>query len=108
MKIIDVHNHPDWHGHDLTKFLVNMVQYHIEKTWLLSWECAEAAYLPSYLHAIPAFAKKFLKKYQDRVCCARDCFDSIHQKFLNSLALPDRVLRRIYAENSERILEDCR
>ena len=38
MKIIDAHNHPDWHGHDLKKFLENMEKYHIEKTWLLSWE----------------------------------------------------------------------
>ena len=56
----------------------------------------------------PAFAKKFLKKYQDRVCYARDYFDNVHQEFLNSLDLPDRVLRKIYAENSERLLEDYR
>jgi predicted TIM-barrel fold metal-dependent hydrolase len=36
--IIDAHNHPDWHGHDLTKFLQNMADYNIDKTWLLSWE----------------------------------------------------------------------
>jgi predicted TIM-barrel fold metal-dependent hydrolase len=36
--IIDAHNHPDWHGHDLTKFLRNMADYNIDKTWLLSWE----------------------------------------------------------------------
>ena len=39
MKIIDAHNHPDWHGHDLDKYLVNMDQYGIEKTWLMNWEC---------------------------------------------------------------------
>ena len=38
MRIIDAHNHPDWHCHDLKKFLENMAQYNIEKTWLLSWE----------------------------------------------------------------------
>ena len=38
MKIIDAHNHPDWHGHDLKKFLENMETYHIDKTWLLTWE----------------------------------------------------------------------
>ena len=38
MKIIDAHNHPDWHGYNLDKFLKNMEQYNIEKTWLLSWE----------------------------------------------------------------------
>lgn len=36
--IIDAHNHPDWHGHDLAKFLANMDANHIDKTWLLSWE----------------------------------------------------------------------
>ena len=39
MRIIDAHNHPDWHGHDLNKFLANMETYGIEKTWLYSWEC---------------------------------------------------------------------
>jgi predicted TIM-barrel fold metal-dependent hydrolase len=36
--IIDAHNHPDWHGHDLLKFLHNMADCNIDKTWLLSWE----------------------------------------------------------------------
>ena len=46
--IIDAHNHPDWHGHDLVKFLRNMDQYNIDKTWILSWECPEDEYAPSY------------------------------------------------------------
>jgi len=48
MQIIDAHNHPDWHGHDLRKFLANMEQYQIEKTWLLSWEAPITEYDPSY------------------------------------------------------------
>lgn len=36
--IIDAHNHPDWHKHNLQRFLENMDQYNIDKTWLLSWE----------------------------------------------------------------------
>ncbi|MCM8770026.1 MAG: amidohydrolase [Candidatus Omnitrophica bacterium] len=44
MRIIDAHNHPDWHGHNLGKFLANMDQYGIEKTWLLSWECPQDEY----------------------------------------------------------------
>lgn len=36
--IIDAHNHPDWHGHNLPKFLANMALNHIDRTWLLSWE----------------------------------------------------------------------
>lgn len=42
--IIDIHNHPDWHGHDLKKFLENMEKYHIDKTWLLSWESPRHEY----------------------------------------------------------------
>lgn len=48
MRIIDAHNHPDWHGHDLNKFLANMAQYNIEKTWMLSWECPPGEYDPSF------------------------------------------------------------
>ena len=29
--IIDAHNHPDWHGHNLTKFLENMAKGNIIK-----------------------------------------------------------------------------
>jgi predicted TIM-barrel fold metal-dependent hydrolase len=48
MQIIDAHNHPDWHGHNLEKFLRNMAQYGIEKTWLFSWECPADEYDPAY------------------------------------------------------------
>lgn len=50
MRIIDAHNHPDWHGHNLEKYLANMAQYQIEKTWLLSWECPPGEYDPAYNH----------------------------------------------------------
>jgi predicted TIM-barrel fold metal-dependent hydrolase len=48
MRIIDAHNHPDWHGYNLDRFLANMQQYGIEKTWLLSWECPVDEYDPQY------------------------------------------------------------
>ncbi len=48
MMIIDAHNHPDWHGHDLDKFLDNMRQNDIDLTWLLTWECPEGEYDPTY------------------------------------------------------------
>lgn len=51
--IIDVHNHPDWHGHDLNKFLENMEKYNIDKTWLLNWEAPRDEYDPSYTRCIP-------------------------------------------------------
>jgi predicted TIM-barrel fold metal-dependent hydrolase len=46
--IIDAHNHPDWHKHDLGRFLENMAQYDIDRTWLLSWECPVGEFDPSY------------------------------------------------------------
>jgi predicted TIM-barrel fold metal-dependent hydrolase len=46
--IIDAHNHPDWHGHDLSKFLHNMADHHIDKTWLLSWEAPPDEFDPNY------------------------------------------------------------
>ena len=54
MKIIDVHNHPDWHGHNLDKYLANMDANNISQTWLLSWECACTDYAKSYASKVPA------------------------------------------------------
>jgi predicted TIM-barrel fold metal-dependent hydrolase len=45
-RIIDAHNHPDWHGHDLQGMLANMDRYGISKTWLLSWEAPPSEYSP--------------------------------------------------------------
>lgn len=45
--IIDCHNHPDWHGHNLDKFLANMTKFNIDVTWLLSWECPPDESAPS-------------------------------------------------------------
>lgn len=50
MRIIDAHNHPDWHCHNLDKYLANMAQYNIDKTWLLSWESPPTEYDPAYNH----------------------------------------------------------
>ena len=46
--IIDAHNHPDWHGHNLIRFLQNMAECNIDKTWLLSWESPLDEYDPTY------------------------------------------------------------
>lgn len=51
--IIDTHNHPDWHGHDLNRFLANMKKYNIDKTWLLSWECPLDEYSPYTIGSTP-------------------------------------------------------
>ena len=52
--IIDVHNHPEWHKHNLDAFLENMKQYNIDKTWLLSWESPADEYDP-YINQIVPF-----------------------------------------------------
>jgi predicted TIM-barrel fold metal-dependent hydrolase len=51
--IIDSHNHPDWHGHDLNRYLANMEKYHIDRTWILSWECPEDERSPEYNYTVP-------------------------------------------------------
>lgn len=46
--IIDAHNHPDYHGHNLSRFLENMAEHNIDRTWLLSWEAPKDEYDPIY------------------------------------------------------------
>ncbi|MHC4122497.1 MAG: amidohydrolase family protein [Planctomycetota bacterium] len=41
LPIIDIHNHPNWEGHNIDALVKNMDQYNIEKTGLLSWEIPE-------------------------------------------------------------------
>lgn len=47
--IIDAHNHPDWHHHNLPRFLDNMAQCGIDRTWLLSWEAPADECDPVYI-----------------------------------------------------------
>lgn len=51
--IIDDHNHPDWCGHDLDKYLANMDKNNIDVTWLLSWEAPIDEYDPAYNKRTP-------------------------------------------------------
>lgn len=51
--IIDIHNHPDWCGYNLEKFIKNMDDNHIDKTWLLSWEAPADEYNPNYICRTP-------------------------------------------------------
>src|SRR5690606_11429801 len=51
--IIDAHNHPDWYGYNVERFLENMKQYNIDKTWLLSWEAPVTEYNPAYNRVVP-------------------------------------------------------
>jgi len=48
--LIDAHNHPDWHHHDLARFLENMAEGGIDRTWLLTWECPADEYEPATYH----------------------------------------------------------
>ncbi len=47
--IVDCHNHPDWHGHNLERFLANMAQHDIDVTWLLSAEYPETEVPPDFI-----------------------------------------------------------
>ena len=46
--ILDVHNHPDWLGYTLPKFLANLDECGIDRSWILPWECPESEYDPYY------------------------------------------------------------
>ena len=50
---IDAHNHPDWHAHNIDKFVANMDQYGIDKTWILTWECPPTEFDPFYNSVLP-------------------------------------------------------
>ena len=52
-----------------------------------------------------AFAKEFLMEFQDRILYARDQFDNAHQDFLNSLDLPQEVIKKLYYKNSQMLIE---
>ncbi len=56
--IIDAHNHPDWHEHNLDRFLQNMEANNIDVTWLLSWECPPDEADPSFNSAMISFTKR--------------------------------------------------
>lgn len=50
------------------------------------------------------FARKFLIEFQDRLLYGRDTFDNRLQELLNSLALPNEVLAKIYADNALKLV----
>ena len=49
-------------------------------------------------------AKEFLDEFQDRVLYARDLFGNQHQQLLESLALPQAVLDKLYYQNAEKLI----
>ena len=52
------------------------------------------------------FTKELLTEFQDRFLYARDCFDNKHQELLNSLDLPEEILKKLYAENALRLVPE--
>ena len=49
--IIDCHNHPNWHHHNVDALVRNMDTHGIAKTWLLGWDINQKEYdqaCPSY------------------------------------------------------------
>ena len=54
MKKIDAHNHPDFHGRSFDRFLTDMDEKGISKTWLLSWESPEGEFDPNTIYATSA------------------------------------------------------
>jgi len=47
--IIDAHQHPCWHGHNIDEIVENMDRFGIERSWLLTWEAARCEYPTSTL-----------------------------------------------------------
>jgi len=54
MKIIDAHNHPDYHGHNFERVIENMDRNGITQAWLLSCEAPEDEFDPNSLYATGA------------------------------------------------------
>ena len=47
-RVIDVHCHPRWLGHNAARMIANMDAAGIERAWLLSWEVPEREMSPDY------------------------------------------------------------
>jgi len=85
--IIDVHNHPDWVGHDLDKVLANIEKYHIDKTWLLTWEAPLYDYDPEYLRLnTPGFGE-----YPTPFCRCLSYVERAPEKFILGYAPDPRL-----------------
>ncbi len=51
--IIDAHNHAGYHGFNYERFIANMDQFGIDKTWILSWEAPVGDFDPNSIYAFP-------------------------------------------------------
>ncbi len=73
--VIDAHNHPDWHGHNLDRFIENMNMYGIDKSWLLSWDVPDSEWDPYTTNVFSSLASSpvpferclyYKERYPDR------------------------------------------
>jgi predicted TIM-barrel fold metal-dependent hydrolase len=114
--IIDAHNHPDWHGHALSKFLRNMEQYNIDRTWLLSWEAPRDEYHPASYSVVPDHDTRGPISFERCVAYAERHPDKFVLGYAPDPRLPDAIDRlkaaidlhgvRIYGEIKLRMMYD--
>lgn len=53
-QVIDAHNHADWYGYSVDKFVAEMDRYGIDHCWLLSWEAPENEVDPDQFNLLNA------------------------------------------------------
>ncbi|MBI4585901.1 MAG: amidohydrolase family protein [Planctomycetes bacterium] len=114
LKIIDIHNHPYWLGHDPRKMIENMDALGIDQSCLLSWEVPRHEMDPAYFNTlnptglgIPfADVARACELYPDRFICgyAPDPRRPEAQAQLKSAVSLYKV--RIFGEFKIRILYD--
>jgi hypothetical protein len=51
-RVIDIHCHPRWIGHNGARMIANMAAAGIERAWLLSWEVPEREMSPDYYSSL--------------------------------------------------------
>jgi hypothetical protein len=95
--IIDCHNHPDWYGYPIDRFVENMDQYGIDKTWILSWEAPFGEWDPESSHVLPDPNESGPISFSR----CRAFFEKAPDRFIPGLApdprRPDAVDRLAYA-----------
>lgn len=95
--IIDAHNHPDWYGYNVERFLDNMKQYNIDKTWLISWECPDDEYDPHYKKIVPDHGPNGPISFERCAAYARQYPDKFILGYAPDPRRPDAIDKLAYA-----------